>query len=199
MVYVRVELWPGGDRTKARLLQEATIANVGGTGEFGNYAVKVSHSTTYKGNGFADPIRPALAEVWKSGGIAGHARKLSPFHLVCKAVGAAIGVTMPTPADGSTVERKRRGEPAAVNPVNPVNPTGAIDDAPATRVQEQSGPQGSQGSPTPTPLAANEPRCRYCGKPGDSHVATIFENRERRAYRFCSPTCATHYQMGAEG
>lgn len=183
-VYVRVELWPGGDRTKAKLLQEAMIANVGGDGTRGDYAVKVSHSTTYKGSGFADARRPVPAEVWKEGRIANHARNLSPFHLVCKAIGAAIGLTAARPDDGSTVERKRRFDPDTIARPATFQPAQEPTPTPA---------------PTPTPPAASEPRCRYCGKPSDSHVATIFENRERRTYRFCSPTCATYYQMGAEG
>lgn len=105
-VYVRVELWPGGDRSKAKLLQEAIIANVGGTGTHGDYAVRVSHSTTFTGDGFANPIRPTPAEVWREARIVGHARNLSPFHLVCKAVGKAIGL-LPDD-DGGTVQRKRR-------------------------------------------------------------------------------------------
>ena len=49
MVYVRIELWPGGDRTQARLLQEATIINDGtGTADEGNYQIVVGHSTTFK-------------------------------------------------------------------------------------------------------------------------------------------------------
>jgi hypothetical protein len=191
MVYVRIELWPGGDRTKARLLQEATIANVGGDAERGDYAVGVSHSTTYKGSGFADPARPKPAEVWKAARITNHARKLSPFHLVCKAVGAAIGATTPTPAtapdDGATVARKRRFDPP--RPFLPEPPTRANAAAPATPTP----------TPTPTPIAVRAPRCRYCDKPDESHAAVIFENRRRVTLRFCSPTCAGHYQMGAEG
>lgn len=105
-VYVRIELWPDGDRSKAKLLQEAIIANVGGTGTHGDYAVRVSHSTTFKGNGFGNPLRPAPDEVWREGRIANHARNLSPFHLVCKAVGRAIGL-LPDD-DPGTVQRKRR-------------------------------------------------------------------------------------------
>lgn len=105
-VYVRVELWPGGDRSKAKLLQEAMIANVGGNGTRGDYAVKLSHSTTFKGDGFANPARPTPAEVWREARITNHARNLSPFHLVCKAVGKAIGL-LPDD-DGGTLQRKRR-------------------------------------------------------------------------------------------
>lgn len=105
-VYVRVELWPQGDRSKARLLQEAIIANVGGTATHGDYAVRVSHSTAFHGDGFANPARPTPAEVWKEARIERHARNLSPFHLVCKAVGKAIGLW--SEPDPGTIERKRR-------------------------------------------------------------------------------------------
>lgn len=30
MIYVRIELWPGGNKERAKLLGEATIANIGG-------------------------------------------------------------------------------------------------------------------------------------------------------------------------
>ena len=197
MVYVRVELWPGGDRTKARLLQEATIANVGGDAERGDYAVGVSHSTTYKGNGFADPARPQPAEVWKAARITNHARKLSPFHLVCKAVGAAIGVTMPTPADGSTVPRKRRFDPDAVEKPATYQPAQEPAAAVGGLVLIGSKPLVVAPAPVIDP-------CLYCRKAMPTNLAartsaTIFENRARREMTFCSPTCATHYQMGAEG
>lgn len=32
MIYVRIEMWPGGDRSRARLLGDAVIANVTGVG-----------------------------------------------------------------------------------------------------------------------------------------------------------------------
>lgn len=77
MVYVRIELWPGGDRTKARLLQEVEIANVGGNPEIGEYGARLSHSSTFRGDGTIG------AGVWKSrtGGIS-HDRRKSPAHLV---------------------------------------------------------------------------------------------------------------------
>jgi hypothetical protein len=196
MVYVRIELWPGGDRTKARLLQEATIANVGGDAERGDYAVGVSHSTTYKGSGFADPARPKPAEVWKAARITNHARKLSPFHLVCKAVGAAIGATTPTPAtapdDGATVARKRRFDPDAVERPRTFQPAPA--EAMVTRTDLAAKPAAE---PVVDP-------CPYCRKAMPANIvartrALIYENRNRRDMTFCSPGCATHYQMGAEG
>lgn len=42
MVYVRIELWPGGFRRQARLLGEATIQNLGtGTSGSGEYGYRV--------------------------------------------------------------------------------------------------------------------------------------------------------------
>lgn len=82
MVYVRIELWPHGDRAKARLLQEVVIANTGGDPTTGEYSAKVCHSTTYKGDGFADPNAPAASETWRSAAKIKHRRSDSPAHLV---------------------------------------------------------------------------------------------------------------------
>jgi hypothetical protein len=37
MIYIRIELWPHGLSSKARLLHEGVIANVGGTATRGDY------------------------------------------------------------------------------------------------------------------------------------------------------------------
>lgn len=91
MVYVRIELWPGGDKAKAKLLQEVKIAN-DATGDLaaGNYDVTVSHSTTYKGKGFTDVLAPKPAEIWKIGRVLGFDRAQSPAHLVRAAISAAL-------------------------------------------------------------------------------------------------------------
>jgi hypothetical protein len=71
MLYVRIELWPFGNRERARLLQEMHIANdATGDREAGNYRAAISHSTTFRGNGFADPQRPAddgAVTTWRGG------------------------------------------------------------------------------------------------------------------------------------
>lgn len=91
MIYVRVELWPQGDREKAHLLQEMVIANDGtGTAEVGHYKAAVGHSTTYKGSGFEDPRRPKDTEVWRQSTVRDiDRRKISPLALVAKLLRAA--------------------------------------------------------------------------------------------------------------
>jgi hypothetical protein len=98
MVYVRIELWPGGDRTQARLLQEAIVINDGsGTVEEGNYQIIVGHSTTYKGDGFADPCAPAPSEVWRRGRLLGFRRRTaSPASLVAQALSLVLRTTRQT-------------------------------------------------------------------------------------------------------
>lgn len=95
MLYVRIELWPSGDRAKARLLQEVTIVNdETGDQQIGNYNATLSHCTLYRGEGFADPARPARAEVWRRGRVEGFLRKLSPAELSLRALASVFGVDL---------------------------------------------------------------------------------------------------------
>ena len=66
MIYVRVELWPFGQKEKARVIGEITVGNVGGTDELGDYEVE---ATDNRGTGFTRVIvghdreqRPAVWE-----------------------------------------------------------------------------------------------------------------------------------------
>ncbi len=70
MIYVRVELWPKGDRSRPRPLGEAVIENVGGDEKLGSYRVSLS-----KPGGFKDPTAPSAAECWKQGSVEGFPRK----------------------------------------------------------------------------------------------------------------------------
>jgi len=82
MVVVRIELWPFGQQDKSRLLGVVKIANdLSGDKKYGNYAVDLSHAGKYldKKKG-----------VWKSGRVEHHLRRLSPYHLVYKALKAAL-------------------------------------------------------------------------------------------------------------
>lgn len=81
MLYVRVEIWPYGDRSRARLLQEMTISNTGGDSERGDYRVQVS----------APDTKLIPESVWKSGEVKRHDRSLSPFALVRTAL-TTLGV-----------------------------------------------------------------------------------------------------------
>lgn len=44
MLFIKIELWPGGDRTRKRELGQMTIGNIGGDIERGDYAV---HATEH--------------------------------------------------------------------------------------------------------------------------------------------------------
>lgn len=99
MLYVRIEIWPFGDRTKARLLQEVTIVNTDeGEGDKGVYRAAMSHSSTFRGTGHlaGEPeLHPEHDRrpdcTWKEvpGGIR-HFRKRSPVELVAKAIQALL-------------------------------------------------------------------------------------------------------------
>lgn len=86
MIVVRIEIWPRGDETKKRLLGVVTIVNDGtasdGTGnsKYGNYDVRLSHAGKFR----------MKKGIWKKGRVEHHLRKLSPYHLVCKALQAAL-------------------------------------------------------------------------------------------------------------
>lgn len=77
-----------GDKSKAYLLQEMTISNVGGNLEKGEYAAVLSHSTTFKGKGLEDPNTPPAHAVWRRGTVRGFSRDLSPATLVARALRA---------------------------------------------------------------------------------------------------------------
>lgn len=72
MIYIRIELWPKGQRAGARCLGEATICNVGGNEKFADYEVKLAKFGGFslrKGE-FRDPEgarvgRPLASSVWK--------------------------------------------------------------------------------------------------------------------------------------
>lgn len=87
MLVVRVYIWPFGDRSRERLLQEATVVNVGGDGERGDYDVALSEP----GSGFApDAKAPGEKSVWRRAKVKRHDRTLSPAHLIAKALKAAL-------------------------------------------------------------------------------------------------------------
>lgn len=84
MIYVRVEMWPGGDKGKARLLGEATIANVGGSEAVGDYRVELMKSPEYA----------RTPGVWSRGRVEGFPRKskqLGPWDLLYRALRATVG------------------------------------------------------------------------------------------------------------
>ncbi len=79
-----IELWPFGDSNKRRLLGVAKICNdLSGDSKHGNYTVDLSHAGKHL---------QAKKGTWKSGRVEHHLRKLSPYHLVCKALKEALGL-----------------------------------------------------------------------------------------------------------
>ncbi len=81
MIVIKIEIWPRGDESKKRGLGNITIGNDGtGTSEHGNYEVALSHAGIYYGK----------KGIWKKGNVKGHSRKLSPYHLVHKAIAACL-------------------------------------------------------------------------------------------------------------
>lgn len=83
MIVVKIEVWPMGIEERARPIGNITIANDGtGDEEKGNYLAALSHAGFYYGK---------RKEPWKKGAVKDHPRKLSPYHLVHKAISACLG------------------------------------------------------------------------------------------------------------
>lgn len=110
MLYVRVEIWPGGDRSKAVVKGEATIANDGtGTETVGNYNAFFS-----KLAGFADPHSPQASEVWKRGRVVDFPRRaLGPFHLLAVALASAVADVVGVYPSGADHEQEGDGDDGA--------------------------------------------------------------------------------------
>lgn len=81
MVVVKIELWPKGQKDKARTLGVVTIAN-DGTGDTrkGNYNAVLSHSGKYFDK----------EGIWRTGRVERHSRNLSPYHLVFEVLKSAL-------------------------------------------------------------------------------------------------------------
>lgn len=81
MLVVKLEVWPGGDQSRAYKVGEAYIVNdMTGTPEKGNYDVSLSHSGKHV----------QREGIWRRGKVMRHLRKLSPYHLVWKALKEAL-------------------------------------------------------------------------------------------------------------
>lgn len=82
MIYIRIEMWPGGQKDRARVLGEGRISNIGGSSSSGNYDVKLLKSPEYaKSPG-----------IWKRGLVEGFPRlKLGPWDLLFQALKATVG------------------------------------------------------------------------------------------------------------
>jgi hypothetical protein len=91
VIYVRLELWPRGRRERARLLGEATIANVGGGAEVASYDFVLLKSPEYSRTP-GDPLNPTARTTWRKGQVRGFRRlKLGPWDLLLRCLMAAVG------------------------------------------------------------------------------------------------------------
>ena len=48
MIYIRIEVWPGGNKVDAKLVSEMVVGNVGKYTEDGEYEVKISKPDGFK-------------------------------------------------------------------------------------------------------------------------------------------------------
>lgn len=89
MIYIRIELHPGGNKSKARLLSEATIANVGGSDSLGNYQCLFSK---VGGFGWKEKLNYPLNKILRKVNVDGFPRKRLYAHdLLLRALVAAFG------------------------------------------------------------------------------------------------------------
>jgi hypothetical protein len=85
MIYVRIEMWPHGDKSRARLLGEGKISNEGGTAEIGDYSAVLLKSPEYAKEG-------NVGKAWRSGEVKGFPRlKLGPWDLLLRALVSCVG------------------------------------------------------------------------------------------------------------
>lgn len=85
MIYIRIEMWPGGFKERARLLGEGTITNTGGNPDRCDYELELKKSPEYAKPG-------NVGKPWKRGLVSNFPRlKLGPWDLLLRGLAAAIG------------------------------------------------------------------------------------------------------------
>lgn len=99
MLVCKIELWPGGDPSRAQNLGCVEIANSGtGTVGSGHYHVKLSNSARFA----------KRAGNWKKGAVLNFPRlRLGPYDLLLRALAAVIGDRNP---DAHEAVRQRMAE-----------------------------------------------------------------------------------------
>jgi len=82
MIVASIEIWPHGQQKNGKVIGVCIITNDGtGTAARGNYDVKLGHAGRYIG-------KPGA---YKTGKVHNHLRRLSPYHLLHKALAACLG------------------------------------------------------------------------------------------------------------
>lgn len=95
MIYVRIELWPMGNKARARCLQEAIICNTGGDLSTGEYKFKFSKTGGFKAAP-DDIARGEVKNVLRSGEVKGFPRlRLYAHDLLFRALRLAFGERNP--------------------------------------------------------------------------------------------------------
>lgn len=88
MIYIKIELWPMGNRAQARTLQEGIIYNTGGTTSVGEYKFAFSKQGGFKGNLATGDVKNVL----RHGEIKGFPRlRLYAQDLLLRALTLAFG------------------------------------------------------------------------------------------------------------
>lgn len=92
MLVIKVEMWPQGDKTKARLMEQAFIFNDGAleSSELGDYSVQLLKSPRFmKGKGLPEgPAQVTGTNLFKKGRVLGFNRAFSVWNLVALALRA---------------------------------------------------------------------------------------------------------------
>jgi hypothetical protein len=105
MIVIKLEMWPRGDHSRARSLGVATIANVGGTADTGDYEVRLFKAQEYSRQAETRPLqemltRPLAKETWRKGRVEGFRRlKLGPWDLLFRALAQLLADRNPGAAD----------------------------------------------------------------------------------------------------
>jgi len=102
-LYIRIELWPQGDQSKARLMGEAMLANDGaGTPDAGSYKFAIAKSTAM-GAKKPGPWRGAVVTGWPR-----QSKAVGVWDLLHKAQGAALS-DRPSPGEAQRATRGLTG------------------------------------------------------------------------------------------
>lgn len=91
MIYIRIELWPGGSKERARCLQEGIIHNTGGDHRTGEYNYLLSKVGGFKASD-AELRTAQVKNVLRRGEIKGFPRlRLYAHDLLLRALTLAFG------------------------------------------------------------------------------------------------------------
>lgn len=96
MIVVKVFMWPGGDSSRERLLEQATISLDLGTraeDELAGYTVVLQKAPRFGGPDEPDPTQSVRGYAWKRGRVEGFPRK-SKVYGVWDLLRGALNVTL---------------------------------------------------------------------------------------------------------